>query len=72
MEAGDSVILIMPGEGHPIQEHIPMVALTAGVMHRPMLAMGIIHMQLIPPVLMALAGALGLAEDSAEEDGGKS
>ncbi len=55
-----------------------MVALTAGVTHRPMLDTAIIHMQPIPMALMvlaedlALAGALGLAEDSAEEDGGKS
>lgn len=85
MEAGDSVILTMPGQVHPIWEHIPMAACTAGVMHNPMGAMVIAPMQPLlntEPILMvhmvlaedlgeALAEALAGAEALAEEDGGK-
>jgi hypothetical protein len=79
VEAGDSVILIMPGQEHLIWEHIPTVALTAGVTHRPMLAMATVHMQLIlqaQPILTVLtasaeASAEALAEALAEADGGK-
>lgn len=81
MEPGDFVILILPGYGLPIWEHIPMVGLTDGVTAKliPAMAPAMAMLPTQPILIMAMVLAEDLeeaedlegAEDSAEEDGGK-
>jgi hypothetical protein len=68
VEAGVFVILIMPGRGCPIWEHIPMVGLTARVIHRLIPVMAMLHRQPILMVVMASAEDSVGAEDSASAE----
>jgi hypothetical protein len=73
VEAGDTVILIPPGYGRLIWEHIPMRGLTDGATARRIPATAMLPTQpiLMVMALMGMAEDLAGAEDLAEEDGSK-
>jgi hypothetical protein len=71
VEAGDTVILILPEYEHLIWEHIPIVDLTDGVTASLITALATLPTQPILMVVMVMAEDSVGAEDSAEEDGGK-